>query len=90
MKRIVVTLDLDSKENPDYKALNELMAEIGFSVVSPSKGIELPCNTYLGEFGDHVDIKTLRDLLWKALMEAGLHPTALFGGSLQDWALKVE
>lgn len=89
MKRVVVTLDLDSKK-ADYEALDSLMAELGFSVVSPTEEIDLPHNTYLGEIADHIAIKEFQDLLWAALEEADLHPTALFAGVLQAWSLKVK
>jgi hypothetical protein len=90
VKKIVVTLDLDSKKDPDYVALDKLMRDIGFSVVSPGKGIDLPCNTYMGTFSRPVSMEALRDHLWEALKAADLYPTALFGGELQDWALRVK
>lgn len=90
MKRIVITLDLDSKKNPDYHALDELMAEAGFFDVLPGVESRLPYNTYFGESEDGVDIGDLLDCIWTALQEADLHPSALFGGELSLWALRAE
>lgn len=90
MKKVIVTLDLDSATDPDYNLLNELMAELGFSDVSPREGIDLPHNTYFGQIPDEHPLADFRDLLWKALKKFDLHPTALFGGELVDWALVRE
>ena len=90
MKKVIVTLDLDSENEPDYRALDKLMADLGFSVVSPKKGLDLPHNTYYGKIRDDLPMDSFRDLLWGELKKSHLQPTALFGGELQDWALRVK
>jgi hypothetical protein len=87
-KKVMVTLDLDSKANPNYRRLNELMTDLGFSKLSPKKGISFPHNTYYGITTDK--IAHFRASLWQELKNNNLHPKALFGGELKDWAAKRE
>ncbi len=85
-KKVIVTLDLDYKAKPSYGRLNELMTGLGFSKLSPKKGISLPHNTYYGIISD--EIADFRTSLWQELTDNHLHPKAVFGGELKDWAAK--
>ena len=87
-KKIIVTLDLTTTEGPrpDYRMLDRLMSDFGFSHNSPNLGVKFPDNTYYGTILGTV--KKFREKLWRSLNENNLHPTALFGGELRNWGTK--
>lgn len=62
-RKVLVTLDLDLKANPNYRTLNELMTDPGFSKLSLKKGINFPHNTYYGITTDK--IVNFRTSLWQ-------------------------
>ncbi|HEY5122816.1 MAG TPA: hypothetical protein VIK14_03695 [Ignavibacteria bacterium] len=84
--KIIFTLDLNTKSRPNYYNLNKLMGELGFKKYSPRE-VDLPHNTYYGEFNENINIKELREDIWDILNNLKLNPKRLFGGILSEWSL---
>ena len=83
----VLSFDLD--EDDDYATAYEKLAELGFEAVTPSKGIDLPSTTVIGQVPAETKASELRDAVWLVLQRAGLHPTRLLGGILENWATRT-
>jgi hypothetical protein len=86
--KVVITFDLASADTAEYDKAYDMLCELGLERLSLNKGVTLPSTTVMGELKEDVGAGTLRDYFWGKFKAAGLRPTALFGGVLQDWAVK--
>lgn len=86
--KAVIAFDLHDAGNPEYEVAYKILNDIGLYEFSPSKGVDLPASTAYGELVPGIPADHLRDHVWRKFEEKGLKPKRLFGGILDDWAVK--
>jgi len=86
---VVVTFDLGDADQSDYVKAYEILERIGLQPFSPKKQLDLPTTTVMGDLNVQIGADKLRDFIWEAFGKAGLQPTRLFGGVLDDWAVQA-
>lgn len=88
--KVIITFDLKDADSKDYTKAYKLLSSIGLEVVSLNKKVALPNTTVMGELVNiHVEVSELRDFIWNYFKENDLIPESIFGGVLEDWAVKT-
>lgn len=87
--KVVIAFDLENADGDAYERAYRMLEGVGLKPVTPAHGVMLPSTTVMGELSRAIPVEGLRDAIWDAFRKAGLRPTAIFGGVLDDWAARV-
>ena len=91
--KIIITFDLHNAKPSQYEEAYSILEELGFQKVSPIKALSLPSTTVFGEMDlDKYEIRAtdIRDFIWDYLKENKIKPKRVFGGILEDWAVRTK
>lgn len=81
---MIITIDSDSKSSTTEER-RDILANHGFSELSPHSNIRLPETTYIGLFLDSEAGKAKVNEIWEELKFANLEPRRILGGIIKDW-----
>ena len=85
-QNVWMIITIDSVANPSAtKERQDILANHGFSELSPHHNIRLPESTYIGIVPFSEAGKTKVDEIWEELKAADLEPRRILGGIIKDW-----